>query len=269
MANPAPREPVFNLPGATLVLIVAILGVHALRAFLADETNTRITLDYGFIPLRFWIWAAPEFGNAAALDLIAAGRVAGSETARFAAWIAASLLREPAQIPYTALSYGLLHGDWSHAVVNTVWLAVFGSAVERRIGAARFLMLFSGGVMAGAAFELLFDSRGVLPQIGASAGVSACFGAAARFVFARNGPLLRIGRGDPQAFRQPLAGIGSVFTNRQSLSFVVVWFVMNLLFGYFAEPLGISSSPIAWLAHIGGFVFGLLALPLLERRSGR
>ena len=48
--------------------------------------------------------------------------------------------------------------------------------------------------------------------------------------------------------------------------FLLVWFASNLLFGLAAAPLGITDAAVAWEAHIGGFVVGLLLFPWLDRR---
>ena len=56
-----------------------------------------------------------------------------------------------------------------------------------------------------------------------------------------------------------------MFTTRAALVFTVFWFVTDLLFGIFPSLSGVSDAPVAWQAHIGGFLAGMLLFPLLDR----
>jgi membrane associated rhomboid family serine protease len=58
--------------------------------------------------------------------------------------------------------------------------------------------------------------------------------------------------------------LGAVLTNRTALVFLIVWFIANFLFGVSAGPLGFGDATIAWQAHIGGFLLGLLGFPLFD-----
>ena len=60
--------------------------------------------------------------------------------------------------------------------------------------------------------------------------------------------------------------IAELLRNRGAAVFLLVWFASNLLFGLAAAPLGITDASVAWEAHIGGFVVGLLLFPWLDRR---
>jgi membrane associated rhomboid family serine protease len=52
---------------------------------------------------------------------------------------------------------------------------------------------------------------------------------------------------------------------RRPLGFIAIWMATNVVFGAGAQALGASDAPVAWIAHIGGFVVGLLAFPLFDR----
>jgi membrane associated rhomboid family serine protease len=266
-SSPRPaREPIFNLPPATLMLLAAIVGVHIVRSFLSEAADVRWMLDYAFIPLRFWSLFDETYAARELSRLISFPGGVADPTAGYTVALARHLLTEQAGRPVTLVSYAFLHGDWTHAIVNTVWLAAFGSAVEKRIGALRLLVLFVAGAIAGALFHALLDPASLAPLVGASAGVSACFGAAARFVFAAGGPLGLIGVRSEAAFRRPAPPLAETLRDRRSLNFILVWFGLNLVLGWLAEPLGISSSPVAWFAHVGGFLVGLLGFALFDRR---
>ena len=70
--------------------------------------------------------------------------------------------------------------------------------------------------------------------------------------------------GDPARFRRPALPIAQAFRNRTVVAFVAIWFIVNLAFGSGAPSLTGGDNPIAWEAHIGGFVLGLLLFPLFD-----
>ena len=155
------------------------------------------------------------------------------------------------------LSYALLHGSWMHVALNAVWLAIFGTPVLRRIGLARFLALCAAGAVGAAALHALVHWGDARPVIGASGVVSALTGAAVRFAFQ---PVARL---DPA--RAPRLSLPRTLANRAALPFIAVWMVANVLFG--AGLMGPGGPSIAWEAHIGGFLVGLLAFSAFDRRE--
>ena len=90
-------------------------------------------------------------------------------------------------------------------------------------------------------------------------------GAATRFMFEPGAPL------GPHAERRldieaiPAGSLRSMFTESRPRVFLLIWFGTNFLFGAFARSLGISDMPVAWVAHVGGFVAGILVFPLFDR----
>ena len=148
-----------------------------------------------------------------------------------------------------------------HVGVNCLWLAAFGAPVARRLGTWRFLVLMALGSLGGAGLHYATHRYDLMPVIGASASVSGAMAAAVRFVFQPGAPLGGIA-GD--SFRQPALPLRRVFTNARTLPFLLIWFVVNLVFGLISAPLGITDGPVAWEAHVGGFAAGLLLFPLLD-----
>lgn len=139
------------------------------------------------------------------------------------------------------LTYQFLHGGWLHLGINMVSLAAFGAPVERLLGARRFIAFYlSAGIVAGLA-HVAFYPDSVDPVVGASGAVSAVFGAV--LIMMRHiGSLPSL---------LPVAGI---------------WIGLNVFFGIFGGTPGAEGEPVAWVAHIGGFVFGLLAIRLFAPR---
>src|SRR5690606_24624887 len=131
------------------------------------------------------------------------------------------------------------------------WLAAFGTPLARRFGPVRFLAFFGLGAAAGAGAHLALHPDSPLPLVGASAAISAQMAASARFAFSPGGTL---GGGRPGGAEWSSAlSLGEMLRDRRIVTFLAVWFLLNLAFGLFLSPPGIASSAIAWEAHIGGF----------------
>jgi membrane associated rhomboid family serine protease len=150
-----------------------------------------------------------------------------------------------------------LHGSWDHILGNMIFLAVFGKNVEDAFGHLGYLLFyFAGGFVAMAtqtAVTLLSGNSTHVPNLGASGAIAAVLGA--YFVLYPTSKVL---------------GLIVVFPVRISAwVFLGVWFLYQLVEGNF----GLVSSKangggVAFFAHIGGFVFGVLIALALER-SGR
>jgi membrane associated rhomboid family serine protease len=249
------REPIFNIPAVVVVSIGLVFAAHALRSVLSDETDLRLLLDLAFVPAQWTIaWNPAKFQEI--LRRIGEGGSQPDAALRLA--LAQYVLRgEPRY--WTVLTYALLHGSWAHVLLNSLWLAAFGTPVARRCGWLRFAVLALAAALGGAAAHWLGNPDSVMPMVGASAAVSGMMAAAARFIFG-GGQHGWTGRHD-----QPRLSLLGLLANPRAALFIGIWFVVNLLFGIVATPLGITDASIAWEAHIGGFLVGLLLFPLVDR----
>ncbi|HJS18183.1 MAG TPA: rhomboid family intramembrane serine protease [Anaerolineales bacterium] len=138
-----------------------------------------------------------------------------------------------------------LHGGWFHLISNMWIFLIFGRNVEARMGSIRFLIFY---LLAGAAAGLLQSyvlPSSTLPMIGASGAIAGVLGAYL-ILF----PGSRIASLVPIFFIFTLVEIPAFI-------FLLFWFVSQLYSGLFAIQ-GSAGSGIAWWAHIGGFVFGLV-----------
>jgi membrane associated rhomboid family serine protease len=147
-----------------------------------------------------------------------------------------------------------------HVILNCVWLAAFGSPVVRRCGPGRAAILALVTAVGAAFTHWLFAPLSSQVVIGASGTVSGFMGAAALFAFGRPDPV-QTWREEPRIER---AGIAALLRNRSALFFLGTWFVINILVGLASQPLGIAEGGIAWQAHIGGLLTGLLVFPWLD-----
>lgn len=264
-AQPRRREPAFNIPVVVVVCCLVLLGIHALRYALSDESDNAVVAALAFIPARI---TYALFPNSVALVDSYGALVAHNP---LMAQQISFLMGDGHARPWTLLTYALLHASWAHVGFNCVWLVAFGSAVARRFSAMGFLVLLCVSAIAGAALQWVADYSSFGLVIGASGAVSGAMGAAVRFVFRPPGdeahPAM-FGRGaDVDGFRQPALSLRETLRNRAALFFVAVWFASDLLFGLFPALSGISDAPVAWQAHIGGFLVGLLAFSWFDGRT--
>lgn len=268
MSPPPPqtprREPILNLPGVVAVVVVGLVAVHALRTVLSDEADFELLINLALVPARWTVAWDPSQAEAVLREAVRgapeADAIGREALARF-------MVADAGAKPWTLLSYAGLHGSWAHVLLNGVWLAAFGTPVARRCGASRFALLAAAAAVGGGAAHLLVHPLGVGPLVGASAAVSGMMAAAARFVFAPRGP--RIPGRDPWSdpASRPTQPLAELFRNRTAALFLGMWFATNLLFGLIATPLGVMDASIAWEAHIGGFLVGLLLFPMIEGRG--
>lgn len=167
---------------------------------------------------------------------------------------------------WTPFTHAFLHGGWEHVGLNVVWLAIFGTPITARYGNVGLLVLFLIGALAGAA---AFAAT-TLPQlqilIGASGGIAALTGAAVRFVF--QPPIIEIDEatGERRLLGRRLASLSEFVRNPTARFFSLTWIVLNGIVPLIPMFTGGGGFQVAWQAHIGGFLVGLLLVPLLERR---
>ncbi len=101
-------------------------------------------------------------------------------------------------------------------------------------------------------------------MIGASASVSGTMAAAIRFAFVR-GSFLSFNRGDADAAAKvPALSLGHALRNTRVLGFLAVWFGVNIIFGLGSIAIGSDGASVAWQAHIGGFLAGLILFALFD-----
>ncbi|HWV54537.1 rhomboid family intramembrane serine protease [Pseudorhodoplanes sp.] len=228
MNSSTPREPIFNVPGVLVATIGALVVIHALRSLLSQEAEVEVLLLFAFIPARYDanILANAAWPGGTAADI------------------------------WTFVTYALLHADWMHLLFNSVWFLAFGTPLARRFGAARFLAFCAVTAAAGALAHLVTHFGQMVPMVGASGAISGAMSGAMRFAFQRGGPLTF--GGAHHSYRVPALSLVNSFRDPRVLAFLAVWFGLNLLFGLGSISITGNEQPVAWQAHVGGFLAGLL-----------
>ena len=263
---PRPREPVFSIPFVVVALVAALLAVHAVVTFLSLPTQDSIYMQWGFVPGRLTIAIWPD----RLAGLLARSNYDSVALNQMRLW-RETMAWHVGMKPWTLATYALLHVSWTHVIMNSVWIVAFGPPIARRFGPVRFLLFFVVTAAAGAVAHWAFAQMDFAPLIGASAADSGLMAAAARFIFQPGAPLgaqrgYMATRADPNP-RTRAATLREVFTDRRALVFIVIWLATNFIFGAGAQTLGASEGPVAWIAHVGGFLAGLLLFPLFDRAA--
>jgi membrane associated rhomboid family serine protease len=145
-----------------------------------------------------------------------------------------------------------LHADWMHLTMNMAFFLGFGSAIGRRMGAVQFAVLYLLCGLAAALFWSWVNPQQQAVLLGASGAVSGMVGAAARV----------------SIWPPRHAGSALPFWRRSTvITFVVVWLLLNVVFGIFPLMLSDAYAGIAWEAHLGGFIAGFLLIGAFDGRG--
>lgn len=149
-----------------------------------------------------------------------------------------------------------LHGGWLHLIGNMWFLWVFGDNIEDRLGPLRYLVFYLVCGLGAGSLHLLLNSNSTLPTLGASGAISGILGAYIVLF--------------PRARVLTLIFLVIFFFTVELPAAVVLgwWFVIQFLSGL--ESLGMrSAGGVAWWAHIGGFVLGVILIKLWPQRPRR
>jgi membrane associated rhomboid family serine protease len=155
----------------------------------------------------------------------------------------------------TAFTAMFMHGGLLHLGGNMLFLWIFGNNVEDAMGSDRFVVFYLLGGLAALALQVLVGPNSTVPTLGASGAIAAVLGAYIILL--------------PRARVVTIVFIVFFFTILELPALVVLglWFVEQALFGYFdlSNPGG-GGGGVAYFAHVGGFVFGVLAVRAFARR---
>jgi membrane associated rhomboid family serine protease len=150
--------------------------------------------------------------------------------------------------PFTSM---FMHGDWFHLISNMWFLFIFGDNVEEALGRVRYVAFYVLCGLAAALAQIAIDPGSSVPMVGASGAIAGVLAAYFRLF-----PHARVLTLIPILFF-------AVFRELPAVFFIVIWFGLQLLMGIGAlGSVGQHTGGVAFFAHIGGFIGGLLLLRL-------
>jgi membrane associated rhomboid family serine protease len=237
-------NPRLRFPIATLLIIVANLLVMGWLSQMRGFERSKIAAEYGFVPARLTL-----LGSGKAVDVpVESLNLFGMRGPQFVNTVAVST--DAGDVYRSFFSMMFLHGGWMHLLMNMWMLWLFGPNIEDRLGHLVFAMFYAlGGVVAMLAFWASAPA-GRMPVIGASGAVAAVLGA-----YAVTFPGVKV--------RTLFFFIFILIFDLPALALLGVWFMLQILSGVLGLW-GFPMEPVAFWAHVGGFVAGMILMPLLS-----
>ena len=164
--------------------------------------------------------------------------------------------RGPSPIWLTLLTSMFMHGGWTHLGGNMLFLFIFGDNVEKALGHLRYLGFYLGCGLVASVAQVYSGPDSVLPSLGASGAIAGVL-AAYLVYFPRN---------------RVRVLLGFFVTTVPAIAMIGLWAVIQFVNGFGATGVNAQSGGVAYMAHIGGFIAGLiLALvlrPFVNRAVG-
>ncbi len=237
------QNPTRATPYVTLAIIVACLAIFAFVQHATEDA--RFEFEHAAIPCEL-LHDRPLTVFEAPTTIAAAhgGPVACDKGP--AATVADELF--PHKNVYLAgLASMFLHASWLHVLGNLLFLWIFGNNVEERFGSIAYAFFYVIGGLVALGAHVAFNASSVEPVLGASGAIAAVMGA-----YLVWWPRARVLSVVPPIFFLPF----------YLPAFVVLglWFVLQ----FFTAP----STGVAWVAHVGGFLFGALVAAVYKGRPG-
>ena len=235
--NPRQRFPLL-----TILIIAANVAVTAWMNTLPELDQSIIAAEYGFVPARLTHLGKHQLINVPVQSVNFFG-LPGLQRVK-------PVSTNPRDVYTTFLTTMFIHGSWIHLLMNMWMFWLFGANIEDRLGHIVFLMFYVfGGVVATLTFWLS-GPNGHMPVIGASGAVAAVLGAyAVAFPTAKVRTLIFL--------------IIITIIDVPALVLLGIWFLMQVTSGMLGLW-GIAMEPVAFWAHVGGFVAGMILMPLLS-----
>jgi membrane associated rhomboid family serine protease len=228
---------VFNLPPAIIAVVAVLIVVHGFLQFEGMSRQIFAQFAFAFIPIRFTSSIFPQMQGSAY---------------------------------WSMLTYGLLHADWTHLGFNSLWLIIFSKPVVLRLGSWRYLLLLALSIIGGAIAGLIVHWGEFVVMVGISAGVSGMIAAAIPIMYAQGGGMKTMTEKQVKRIH-PLSPL-QILQNKQAMVFTIMWLGLTMLTAtsqYFTGTAFLEERVIAWEAHLGGFIAGLIAFYLLEFSSAK
>jgi len=162
----------------------------------------------------------------------------------------------PSWLLATPVTSMFLHGGWMHLIGNMLFLWIFGNNIEDYFGPVRFLLFYLVSGIAAVAVYTLFNPSSSVPLVGASGAIAGVMGAYMVL--------------HPKARVTVLIFFFFIFLRQFPAKLVLgFWFVYQLYMSLMSGLVPGAEGGVAFLAHVGGFIFGNLLLRAMLKFKGR
>lgn len=244
----ADNNPTHRTAVVTYALILANVLAFLWFWRLDERQQMAVTLNYGFMPARI---EQLSDGEPLRIEITPAERRQIGLFVVERPAVEAIIPPDRNEIIRSIFTCMFLHGSWMHLIGNMWFLFLFGNNIEDRLGHVLFPIFYLAGGLAATAAHYAMYSESTIPVIGASGAVAAVLGAyAVTYPFARVHTLV-------------ILVIFITVIDLPALAVLGFWFLGQLLSFYGEMRMNISGG-VAFLAHIGGFVAGAVAMPILN-----
>ena len=211
----------------------ALIGVNVL-IFIYQTTHPTFTYGYSYVPAEI----------TSGRDLVGTFSVGGGRV---------QLFPGPTPIYLTLLFAMFMHGDLMHIGGNMLYLWIFGDNVEDRMGHVKFLIFYLlTGVLASAA-QIVVGPNSLIPNLGASGAIAGVLGGYL-VLFPRQSVRVLMGRGIVEV--PALIAIG-------------LWGLLQFINGFGQLSSAGSSGGVAYMAHVGGFIAGIVLVFFFRNQQTR
>ena len=241
-----------NIPTDHFPVVTALLIALNCIAYLVLQPKSGIDISggslnqadlvhYGFVPYEFTHWGKHCDLSAGRVLCEGMPGVDGQASHQIATWLT----------PFTAM---FTHAGLLHLGGNMLFLWIFGNNVEDSMGPVRFLAFYLLAGLAATGLQLALGPNSTTPNLGASGAIAGVLG----------GYIVMY----PRAKVVTLVFIIFLFTILElpAIFFLGFWFVEQLFFGALTTANTVGGGGVAYWAHVGGFVAGLLLIKLFATR---
>ena len=222
-----------SLRKSTPVVTYALIAINAIVWLIQLSSGEPFTNGFATVPYE--ITHGVDLNGV--FDMTAGGQV-----------FPIHLYNSPAPVYLTLLSSMFMHGSWMHILGNMLYLWIFGDNVEDLLGRGRYLLFYLVCGLAASVAQILYSPDSYIPSLGASGAIAGVLGAYA-IKFPRNKVRVLMMR---------------MVTQMPAIFVLGLWIVLQVV-SQVGTPAG-EASGVAYMAHIGGFVAGLILVVVMARR---
>lgn len=211
----------------------AIIAINAFVWYLQLTLGDSFTNGYSVVPREIFT----------GLDIV------GKETIISGAHkIHLQLFQGPSPLYLTILTSMFMHGSWMHIIGNMLYLFIFGDQIEDILGKTRYIIFYLTCGIAASLAHCYGDPNSIIPSLGASGAIAGVLGA--YLIYKPNNQVKVI------VMRQ--------ITFLPAYIVLGSWFLLQVVSQI--SPVEESGGGVAYLAHIGGFIAGIILMPILRKR---